>query len=396
MGIIGQGTRKYPYCARGHMALDIHKIKVRTALKPRREPYWGPALGTDLTVGFRKIDEERGTWIARMRNDAPPPRYVYRSLGALTDQSDYEAARAAAQKWRDGRDAGITDDVFTVTQACLEYVEDRADEKGLATAHDAKMRFQRYVYGRPFGLARLDRLRTPTIKRWLKDLGLSPANEARTLTAVKAALNLAVRNRRVHANVRIEWGDVRPRQGGKRRRDLFLDRQQRLALLSRLTGALRDLVEATALTGARAGELTSVKRSQFDKRNGLIEFRGKTGARSVPLSPPATRLFERLAESKLPAAYLFVRDDPGESVGKPWAHSDWDDLIAEAAQLAGLPKGTCLYTLRHSFITEALLGGLPTLEVARLVGTSVQMIEKHYGHLVVSAARKRLATVQML
>jgi integrase len=349
-----------------------------------------------LAVGFRKIDEEHGTWIARMRNDAPPPRYVYHSLGRLTEKSDYEAARAEAQKWRDGREAGITDDVFTVAQACLEYVEDRAAEKGLATAHDAKMRFQRHVYGRPFGLARLDKLRTPAVKRWLRDLALSPASEARTLTALKAALNLAVRNRRVHGNASIEWGDVKPRAGGKRRRDLFLDRKQRLALLSRLAGNLRDLVEATALTGARAGELTSAKRSQFDKRTGLIEFRGKTGARTVPLSPQATKLFERLAESKLPTVNLFVRDDPGESLGKPWAHSDWDDLIAEAAQLAGLPKGTCLYTLRHSFVTEALLGGLPTLEVARLVGTSVQMIEKHYGHLVASAARARLATVQML
>jgi hypothetical protein len=39
---------------------------------------------------------------------------------------------------------------------------------------------------------------------------------------------------------------------------------------------------------------------------------------------------------------------------------------------------------------------MPTLEVARLVGTSVAMIEKHYGHLVASAARQRLAKIAML
>jgi site-specific recombinase XerD len=59
-------------------------------------------------------------------------------------------------------------------------------------------------------------------------------------------------------------------------------------------------------------------------------------------------------------------------------------------------SGVCLYTLRHSFITEALTKGISTLEVARLVGTSVMMIEKHYGHLAAKAARLRLAKVAML
>ncbi|MGH8865200.1 MAG: hypothetical protein ACREA9_07535 [Pyrinomonadaceae bacterium] len=37
-----------------------------------------------------------------------------------------------------------------------------------------------------------------------------------------------------------------------------------------------------------------------------------------------------------------------------------------------------------------------TLDVARLVGTSIRMIEKHYGHLVASVARERLAQVRRL
>jgi hypothetical protein len=39
---------------------------------------------------------------------------------------------------------------------------------------------------------------------------------------------------------------------------------------------------------------------------------------------------------------------------------------------------------------------MTTLDVARLCGTSVGMIEKHYGHLVASSARSRLAAVTML
>jgi integrase len=93
----------------------------------------------------------------------------------------------------------------------------------------------------------------------------------------------------------------------------------------------------------------------------------------------------------MPTAFLMTRDD-----GRPWAHSDWDELVKEAAAKAGLPPGTCLYTLRHSFITQALLDGVSTLEVAKIVGTSLAMIEKHYGHLVHDTARERLARVQLV
>jgi integrase len=39
------------------------------------------------------------------------------------------------------------------------------------------------------------------------------------------------------------------------------------------------------------------------------------------------------------------------------------------------------YALRHTFATWALRAGWPTFTVARRMGTSVQMIERTYGHL---------------
>lgn len=373
------------------MSLDIHKVRVRAALEPRREPYWGPAVETGLTVGFRKIDAERGTWIARRQNDEPGKRWLYQKLGQVSATNDHEAAKKAALKWRKDSDAGVTADVVTVAQACREYVADRRREKGAQTAHDAEMRFKRTVYDTPFAALPLAKLRTPRLKEWRDSLGLGKASANRTLTALKAALNLAVTHRRVHSGAQREWIDVKPYKSAGRRRDLFLDLKQRRALLEAGQGAIHDLMEAAALTGSRAGELVNALRSQFDARTGIMTFIGKTGRRDVPLSPAALDLFKRLAKSKLPGARLFVRDD-----GKPWAHSDWDELVRAAADAAKLPKKTCLYTLRHSFITQALVGGMPTLEVARLVGTSVAMIEKHYGHLVASSARERLATVKML
>ncbi len=38
------------------------------------------------------------------------------------------------------------------------------------------------------------------------------------------------------------------------------------------------------------------------------------------------------------------------------------------------------YDLRHSYITRSLLKGTPVATVAALVGTSIGMIDRFYGH----------------
>jgi site-specific recombinase XerD len=132
-------------------------------------------------------------------------------------------------------------------------------------------------------------------------------------------------------------------------------------------------------------------RAQFEARTHTLTLNGKTGTRDITLSAAAMVLFKKLAEGKEPTDLLLTRDD-----GKQWAHSDWDELVRDAATAAKLSSGTCLYTLRHSWITTALSSGMSTLEVARLCGTSLLMIEKNYGHLVSKETRKRLDKVAML
>jgi integrase len=77
-----------------------------------------------------------------------------------------------------------------------------------------------------------------------------------------------------------------------------------------------------------------------------------------------------------------------KSVG--WASVNFDYDKAKVDNRVGL------YTLRHSFSTQAISDGLNNLGVARIVGTSLTMIERHYGQLVASAARERMAKVTML
>jgi len=43
------------------------------------------------------------------------------------------------------------------------------------------------------------------------------------------------------------------------------------------------------------------------------------------------------------------------------------------------------YVLRHTFASNALAAGVGTFELARFMGTSVEMIERTYSHLVTGA-----------
>jgi integrase len=376
--------------------LPLHRKAERAKLKSRGEPYWAAPLAPNCSLGLR-VTPKSMIWTARFKRE--DGGRTYKKLGKVTDAFEFAQARELAIKWFKDLERGVDDGSATVESACRAYVEDRRTEKSEANAHDAKMRFKRCVYDTSFGKIPLAKIRAAQIKAWRNALvrtdrsdsrPVAKATANRTLTALKAALNLAVKDRRVSADMSIEWSSVEPHKDASKRRDLYLDLKQRRALLAKAEGALRDLMEAAMLTGARAGELTSALRNQFDQRTGTLTLRGKTGERRVPLSAAALALFERLAKSKLPMAHLLVRDD-----GKKWNHSDWDELIRAAAAKAELPAGVCLYTLRHSFITTALQGGLAVSDVSLLVGTSAAMLQRHYHHLIDSHVRAQLANVVM-
>jgi integrase len=59
-----------------------------------------------------------------------------------------------------------------------------------------------------------------------------------------------------------------------------------------------------------------------------------------------------------------------------WRMRDW----YPALEAAGISRRGP-YCLRHTFATEALAAGVSIFELARLMGTSVNVIDRTYGHL---------------
>jgi integrase len=61
-----------------------------------------------------------------------------------------------------------------------------------------------------------------------------------------------------------------------------------------------------------------------------------------------------------------------------WRRRVW----APAIEAAAIRKPARIYDLRSTFASRALGAGVSVFELARVMGTSVQMIERHYGALL--------------
>ncbi len=78
--------------------------------------------------------------------------------------------------------------------------------------------------------------------------------------------------------------------------------------------------------------------------------------------------------------------------GGPLSVSMVSGPLRVACQKAGLPEEVTFHTLRHSYASEMLVQGLSVVEVAELIGDTVAMVEKTYGHPTVDfRKRARLA-----
>lgn len=361
---------------------EIDKAGTRKKLEPRREPFWGAPLDRGLFLGFRKL-EMGGTWVARCHDD--DGKHRYKSLGHA-DAMPHDEAVKAARAWAATLKAGIdTSKVQTVADACREYVTDRRREKGEANAADTEGRFERTVYRDPIGKVKLSKLRTAQIKTWRAALDMKPGSANRNLSALKAALNYAAAARYVDAGRAIEWRNVTPHTVTDRR-DLYLDRDQRRALIEALPDHARPFLRALSTLPLRPGALASCTVGDL-KGDSLYIRTDKAGAdRTIPLSPTAAGMLREQSRGKLPGAPLLSYMD-----GSHWTRFRWRNPIRKAAAAAGLPVETCAYTLRHAVVTDMLTGGMDSMTVAKMAGTSLAMIEKHYGHLLQKHAADSMA-----
>src|SRR5262249_24680451 len=78
---------------------------------------------------------------------------------------------------------------------------------------------------------------------------------------------------------------------------------------------------------------------------------------------------------------------PGPN-GDRWLRGQHRDPFGVAVQRAKLPAGTVFYSLRHTYASAALVGGINMQLLAENMGTSVRMLEENYGKFTAASRRK--------
>jgi integrase len=98
--------------------------------------------------------------------------------------------------------------------------------------------------------------------------------------------------------------------------------------------------------------------------------------RKIVLNDAAFSILQRRRRDQGPNAPIFCRSN-----GKPWNKDLLDERFRKVRALAGVRDAVTMYEFRHLWISEALMAGVDVFTVARMAGTSVNMIEQTYGHL---------------
>jgi len=149
-------------------------------------------------------------------------------------------------------------------------------------------------------------------------------------------------------------------------------------------------------SGVRVGEMRNLKWedvSSVDTDEGkqvVLRVSGKVGMRDVVLNPNCEVYLRRLYDlrkdelkGKRPTQFEYVF--LSRKTMKPY--TSFKTSFNGMLEYCGIPIGKngmnrTIYSLRHFYGTERLKGNISPYILAKQMGTSVEMIEKHYGHIL--------------
>ena len=383
----------------------------RSRLKARGKPYYR-AIEPGLHLGYRRPTSGAGKWVAR--HYTGDQTYQLETIATADDYSDADGVailsfKQAQEKARErmvsrahtavGKIGPIT--VADAMDSYLEFLEGNRKSAGDA-------RYRDIAFIRPkFGDVEVMALSADMLRRWHADLAKQPprlrtkkghaqqfgeigsddeakrrrhASANRTLTVLKAALNLAWRDGRVTSDK--AWRGVKRFKGADAARLRHITIAEAKRLINAADADFRPLVMGALQTGARYGELIRLQVHDFNSDSGTIEVRqSKSGkSRHIVLSNEGVALFRQLCAGRAGDAPVFLKAN-----GKPWGRAHQGKPMAVANAVAKIKPPINFHGLRHTWASLALMNGVPLLVVARNLGhRDTRMVEKHYGHLTPS------------
>lgn len=254
-----------------------------------------------------------------------------------------------------------------------------------------------------FGQLRYEELKMYHVQAWLDRMGTergrSKGNRLRrwgdvmkrlAIDKLQAAFSWAEQQGLISKNLidRRATKSLGIRRKGTRGREYVLQPGEHAKIVAVSKPYFADLVNFIEGTGCRPGEAYHCEAMHYDRDLGAIVYRWdategyihKTAQRTekdrvIYLTPDLVILVERLCE-KFPSGYLFRNRD-----GRNWTDSAVYLMLKRLRAKLGLKSKMIAYSYRHSFATDWLKAGGSIKILADLMGNSVAMIERHYGHL---------------
>jgi integrase len=332
-----------------------------------------------------KAPGRRG-WQQRVRVRQPDGTWKRHQRGGFT-------TKGAARAWRDAM-AGVANERVTLVELVDRYL---AVHTG-AESTKASLRWRLDKAVAAFGNVPPDRLTREEIERWR--LTIPEGHRFETVQALKQTLRWAGKAGLVDRHhPALDVKNPQP----PRSEILPFTWAELDALAEEIDPRFSPLVVFAAGTGLRPGEWAALERRDVDlaqrtvsvqrrltKDKTIVDATKNGKPRRVPLRP---RVVEALAAvpPQLHTRLIFPAAKGGLIDLHNWREDYWRPAMVAAGLVDddGKPdRGP--YALRHTFATMALRAGLPTFDVARMMGTSIEMIDLHYGHLAHDAEEWQL------
>jgi integrase len=268
----------------------------------------------------------------------------------------------------------------------LDYLEDRVS-RGL-TSPGTLVRRREYiaeflVHGANETVSISD-LRPYHVTGWLQSKPTWGQNTRHhAAAAIKSALQWCVKEGRVKSNpldsLSVTKGDPR---SFMITRDLFLKLWEASGdsrFHRRRVTSFRSILLALRLSGARPGEVTQLRVEDVPKPAWQIlehKNRRKTRKPRMIYPSPCLQTLAAIHAHGRVSGPLFLANDK-----EPWTYSKIRRRFERLRKRAKAPKECVAYSFRHTSITDLLVSGVDAATVAELHGTSITMIDRHYGHL---------------
>ena len=264
-----------------------------------------------------------------------------------------------------------------------EFVDDYLEMHQAAPVTIAKLRWLLGKATDVFADARLAELSPRNIYAWR--LTVPEGHRYEATQALRQVLNRAVAWDLLDYNP-AKRGVPNPARRAKEKRPFESWRQVEVAA-AKLGPIYGPMVVFAAATGLRPSELFGLEQRDVDRQAGVVYVRRayangrlkhtktRLSNRAVPLQAKALEALDRLPASDNPI--LFPNARGGRIDFRIFGRKHW-----RPAQIkAGIEPVRGLYDLRHTYATFALRAGLPVFAVSRFMGSSIAMIDRHYGHL---------------